>query len=154
MQLGDGTFAEKGDVAGIATLARSRGAALVDLNHDGLLDLAVVNRRAPMEVYQNVSEGTGNWVALTLMGKDANSQAVGAFIEVRVGERVYWREITVGGGHAGGMSAPQYFGLGEAELVEVRIKWPDGTQGDWIEVPVNGSWRVWSEGPVTVLSEY
>ncbi|SMP22951.1 CRTAC1 family protein [Shimia sagamensis] len=154
MQQGDGTFAEKGDVAGIATLARSRGAALVDLNHDGLLDLAVVNRRAPMEVYQNVSEGTGTWVALTLMGKDANSQAVGAFIEVKVGKRVYLREITVGGGHAGGVSAPQYFGLGEAELVEVRIKWPDGTQGDWIEVPVNGSWRVWSEGPVTVLSEY
>ncbi|MCP4826947.1 MAG: CRTAC1 family protein [Shimia sp.] len=154
MQQGDGTFAEQGDVAGVATLARSRGAALVDMNHDGLLDLAVVNRRAPLEIYQNVTEGTGNWVALTLMGKDANSQAVGAFIEVKVGARVYWREITVGGGHAGGVSGPQHFGLGDAEKVEVRVRWPDGTQGDWIEVPVNGSWRVWSEGPVTVLSAY
>ncbi len=154
MQQGDGTFAEKGDVAGIATLARSRGAALVDMNHDGLLDLAVVNRRAPMEVYQNVSEVAGNWVALTLMGKEANSQAVGAFIEVKVGDHVHLREITVGGGHAGDVSGPQHFGLGDAETVEVRVRWPDGTQGDWIEVPVNGSWRVWSEGPVTVLSAY
>ena len=62
--------------------------------------------------------------------------------------------LGVGGGHAGGESGPQHFGLGTAETVEVRVRWPDGTQGDWIEVPVNGSWRVWSEGPVTVLSAY
>lgn len=154
MQKDDGTFVEQGDVAGIATLARSRGAALVDLNHDGLLDLAVVNRRAPMEVYRNVSQGAGNWIALTLLGSGANADAVGAFIEVKLGERVYLREVTVGGGHAGGVSGPQHFGLGDADRVEVRITWPDGQQGDWIEVPVNGSWMLWSEGAVTVLSAY
>ena len=47
MQKPDGTFEEKGGVAGVGTVERSRGAAVVDLNGDGLLDLIVVNRRAP-----------------------------------------------------------------------------------------------------------
>ena len=34
---------------------RSRGAALVDLNLDGKLDLVVVNRNAPVEIYQNAT---------------------------------------------------------------------------------------------------
>ncbi|GAA6182030.1 CRTAC1 family protein [Shimia sp. NS0008-38b] len=154
VQQPDGSFVERGDVAGIASLARSRGAAMVDLNHDGLLDLIVVNRRAPLEVYQNVSSGTGNWIALKVLGEGSNVDAVGAFIEAQVGDRTYVREITVGGGHAGGVSVPHHFGLGDAEAVKVRITWPDGLSGDWIEVPVNGSWTVWSDGPVTVLSEY
>ena len=35
--------------AGIASFARARGAALADLNLDGLLDLVVVNRRENVE---------------------------------------------------------------------------------------------------------
>ena len=53
MQQADGTFVEMAAVAGVATAERSRGAAVADLNADGLLDLVVVNRRAPMEIWQN-----------------------------------------------------------------------------------------------------
>ena len=41
----DGTFEEGAEEAGIVSYERARGAALVDLNLDGLLDLVVVNRR-------------------------------------------------------------------------------------------------------------
>ena len=50
----DGAFVERGAEAGIANDSRSRGAALVDLNLDGLLDLVVVNRRVQVEVRRNV----------------------------------------------------------------------------------------------------
>lgn len=133
----DGTFEEAGLTAGIATMHRSRGGVLADLDGDGLLDLAVVNRRAAMELYQNVSETTGNWLQVDVRQDGVNGFAVGAFVEVRSDGRVWTQEITVGGGHAGGYSGPLHFGLGAAQDVEVRVTWPDGTSSDWQTEPVN-----------------
>ncbi len=133
MQGADGTFAEAGAVAGIATTDRSRGAALVDLNGDGLLDIVVVNRRAGMEIYRNVSAGTGHWLAVALRQPGPNPFAVGARIEVDTGARAQFREVQVGGGHGGGQAVPEHFGLGAPDAVRLRVRWPDGTLGGWIE---------------------
>lgn len=133
----DGTFTEAGLEAGIATLHRSRGAVLADLNADGLLDLAVVNRHVPMELYQNVSTDTGNWLQVDLHQDGTNDFAIGAFVEVRAGERLWTQEITIGGGHAGGVAGPLHFGLGAADRVELRVIWPDGTLSDWTSHDVN-----------------
>ncbi|MEL7133002.1 MAG: VCBS repeat-containing protein, partial [Pseudomonadota bacterium] len=100
----DGSFLEMGDAAGIASMHRSRGAALVDFNGDGLLDLAVVNRRAPFEVWQNVTRDSGHWLTVSLTQSGTNTQAVGAWIEVDDGTTVQAREIVVGGGHASGVA--------------------------------------------------
>ena len=53
----DGTFVEGAEDAGIVSYNRARGAALVDLNLDGLLDLVVVNRVEPVSVWRNVGSG-------------------------------------------------------------------------------------------------
>ena len=45
----NGTFVEGAEAAGIVSFNRARGAALVDLNLDGLLDLVVVNRQANVD---------------------------------------------------------------------------------------------------------
>lgn len=134
VQQPDGTFEEAAAEAGTASMARSRGAALVDLNCDGRLDLAVVNRRTSLEVYRNVSSPTGRWLSVEVRQPAPNTFAVGAWIEVRTGDRVQAREITVGGGHTGGQSGPEHFGLGEAEVAELRVVWPNGTVSDWSEV--------------------
>ncbi|SPF80636.1 CRTAC1 family protein [Pseudoprimorskyibacter insulae] len=137
MQQPDGTFAESGAAAGLASMERGRGAALVDLNLDGMLDLAVVNRRAPLELYQNVTAGAGNWLLVALQGQSGNSQAIGSFVELRVGGQVQTREMTIGGGHAGGDAGYLHFGLGNAEHAEIRVIWPDGQVGDWQAVSAN-----------------
>lgn len=131
IQNADGSFREVGDVAGLASLKRARGAGMADLNADGLLDLVVVNRRAPLELYQNTTREAGNWLALDLRQSGSNTRAVGAWIELRLNGRVISREITVGAGHAGGQSVPEHFGLGHATSVEARIIWPNGEQSDW-----------------------
>ncbi|WP_415404309.1 CRTAC1 family protein [Tateyamaria sp. SN3-11] len=133
----NGSFAEVGDVAGVASLHRGRGAALVDFNADGLLDLAVVNRRAPLEVWQNVSVDTGQWFSVSLAQEGANTQAVGAWIEVDDGTQVQAREITVGGGHAGGIAGPQHFGLGKADAIRLRVRWPHQGWSEWRNVAAN-----------------
>lgn len=133
----EGRFHEVGLQAGVASLHRSRGAALVDLNGDGLLDLAVLNRHAPMELYQNVTSGAGNWLAVSVSQAGVNRNAVGSFVELRAGDRLWTQEITVGGGHAGGAAGVLHFGLGDLTEAELRVIWPDGEVGDWQSVAPN-----------------
>ena len=140
----DGTFVESAESAGLMSVARSRGAALVDLNLDGMLDVIVVNRRENAGLWRNVGWGTaaapepmGNWLALRLDQPGPNHDAIGAWVEVRIGERTERRELTVGGGHAGGQLGWISFGLGAANLAEVSVQWPDGTVGPWVAVEAN-----------------
>jgi hypothetical protein len=127
MQQPDGTFAEKGDVAGIATTARSRGAALADFDGDGRLDLLVANRRAPLELYRNVTEATGHWLAVDLAQPGGNRNAVGAWVTVTTAGGSQRQQRTVGGGHAGGQALPLHFGLGGDVSATVTVRWPDGS---------------------------
>ena len=131
MQGADGHFTEAGETAGIATMHRARGAALADLNGDGLLDLAVVNRRAPMELWRNVTEGAGGWVGVAPAQSGVNRHAVGAWVELRSLSGVQAQEVTIGGGHAGGSALPLHFGMGSETEAELRVIWPDGVAGDW-----------------------
>ncbi|WP_138466900.1 CRTAC1 family protein [Poseidonocella sp. HB161398] len=133
LQQPDGSFREVSVAAGVASPARSRGAALADFDLDGRLDLAVVNRRAPLELYRNVTADTGHWLAVTLEQPGPNRNAIGAKIELDLPERRVLREVTVGGGHAGGQLGPQHFGLGAAETVRLRVIWPGGEPGPWQE---------------------
>lgn len=137
VQTPEGRFVEVADTAGIATMDRSRGAALVDLNLDGLLDLVVMNRRADMEVFQNVTPDSGTWLMVSLRQTGLNTNAVGSFIEVCTADGVMTREITIGGGHASGQSTPEHFGLGDVEAAELRVIWPDGAIGEWQRVSTN-----------------
>jgi len=122
-----GRFVEAGESAGVASLARSRGGALVDLDQDGLLDIVAVNRRTPVEIYHNRTRPVGHWLALRIDREAPNRNGVGAWIEVTANGRTQSREITVGGGHAGGQIGWIHFGLGPATEAEVAVVPPDGT---------------------------
>ncbi|CAN5730781.1 CRTAC1 family protein [soil metagenome] len=142
LSLPDGTFADAAVEAGILNPARTRGAAVVDLNLDGLLDLVEVNRRENVSLRRNLGAGEGSdarpmghWLAIDLEQEGANRDAVGAWIEVRSGRRTTSREVTVGGGHAGGQLGPTHFGVGDARRARVRVRWPDGERGPWLTVP-------------------
>jgi hypothetical protein len=144
LQQPDGTFAETAAAAGVASMARGRGAALADFDGDGRLDLVVANRRAPLELYRNASAGTGGWVAVQPRQAGANGFAVGAWVELRRAGRLWQtQEITVGGGHGGGSALPLHFGLGSETGAELRVIWPDGTASGWEPVPAGQRVAAW-----------
>ena len=76
----------------------------------------------------------GSWAAVRLQQPAPNRDAVGAWLETRVGDRTTVQEVTVGGGHAGGELGWIHLGLGDAERADVRVQWPDGETGPWMPV--------------------
>ena len=154
IQTENGQFEEHGQTAGIASFHRARGAALADFNNDGLLDLAVVNRVAPLEIYRNVSAETGNWLSIDVRQSGPNTRATGAWIELLDDLGLQTRELTVGGGHAGGVAGPQHFGLDKVKDATIRVIWPDGTLSDWIEARANQRLRITRTGDDVDVSPY
>ena len=140
----DGTFVERADAAGILSFSRGRGAALADFNLDGLLDLVEVNYGDPVKLWRNVGAGNaarsapmGNWLGLRISQPAPNRDAIGAWLEVRIGDRTEQRELTVGGGHISGQLGWIHVGLGSAAGADVRVQWPDGSTGPWLHVDAN-----------------
>lgn len=137
----DGTFVEGAVEAGIVDMGSARGAALVDLDLDGLLDLVKVVRRQNVQIWRNLGSGDadapramGHWLGIELAGDAPNRDAIGAWVAVKVGDRVTERELTVGGGHASGTLGPVHVGLGDATSAGIRVTWPDGAVGPWMAV--------------------
>ena len=128
IQSAEGKFVETGDRAGIANNGNSRGGALVDFNMDGLLDLVVTNRWTSAQVWRNTSTNAGNWIEIQLKQPAPNLHAIGAWVEVKRGDAVMRRELTIGGGHAGGQLGWLHFGLGNETATSVSVVWPDGTK--------------------------
>lgn len=141
----DGTFVEAGDRAGVASLGIARGAQVVDLNLDGKLDIVVVNRWTRAEVWRQTGDLAETWLQVRLAQDGTNPDAIGAVIEIRRGDKVERTEITSGGGHASGSLGWLHFGLGTAKLAELRVIWPDGTEGAWQTLPT-GSFQILRPG--------
>lgn len=136
LQREDATFIEAGDRAGVASMKSARGASLTDFNGDGALDLIVVNRNAPVEIWRNTGP-VGNFAMVALQQPAPNPTAIGAWVEVRSGKTLQRHEVTIGGGHASGTYGPTHFGLGTATSAEVRVIWPDGSISDWRPLVAN-----------------
>ncbi|HET9853033.1 MAG TPA: CRTAC1 family protein [Candidatus Limnocylindrales bacterium] len=138
----DGTFAEAADRAGILTFDRARGAALVDFNRDGHLDLVESFYGSPARIWRNQGAVDGRdaaamrWAAFRLRQPGRNGDAIGAVVEIRAGEWRQTRELVVGGGHGGGQLGWLHVGLGAAASAEVRVQWPDGIVGPWEPLPL------------------
>lgn len=123
---GDGTFTEVAWSNGADGVEDGRGLAVLDVDRDGRLDLALRNFRQPAALLRNSGAGR-HWISFELVGVRSNRDAVGARIRLRHGDSWQTRVVSSGSGYLSASSRRQHFGLGDAERVDaVEISWPSG----------------------------
>lgn len=135
--LGNGSFKEISAEAGVDNQLDGRGIAIADLDNDGKLDIIQTNADQPLLLFHNVTEKTGNWIELKLIGLQSNRDAIGARVQVEAGGITQIREVDGGNGYAGESTRRVHFGLGQAAKIDrLEIKWPSG-RTQQVTVPLN-----------------
>jgi hypothetical protein len=113
---------------GLGAPGFSNGAAYVDLNNSGALDLVVNSLNAPAAIYRNrARERNGNAsLTVVLRGSGANSQGIGAKLFVRAGGTTQLLEQQPTRGFQSSVDARLHVGLGRAVVVDtLTVVWPD-----------------------------
>ena len=106
-----------------------RGVAYGDLDDDGRLDLVVNHKDAPPAVLLNETPAAGNhWVRLKLVGTKGHKDAVGARVELVVGDRTITRLRKGGTSMLSSHDPRLLIGVGAAKAVpRLTVRWPSGT---------------------------
>ena len=120
-----GGFREITTETGFGDQRWNNGLVTADVDGDGWLDILVAGPGHIPSLWMNRC-GEAAWLEVELVGPGANTEAIGARVEIQVGERSRLREISSLRA-AGQPPSRVHFGLGDAELVdELRVYWPDG----------------------------
>jgi hypothetical protein len=122
----DLTFTETATRWGFAsTPAITHGMALGDLDGDGDLDVVTNRLNSRPGIFRN--DAGANRIAVRLMGKGMNREAVGSKIEVLAGKLPpQEKEVTVGGIYLSSSDPLYTFATGDADSVTVRVRWRYG----------------------------
>ena len=126
---GSGYFQEVSDLSGDHFRKRhvSRGAAFGDLDADGDIDIVIINKNAPALLLRNDGGDRRGWIQVALRGTHCNRSAVGARVELWIGERRQVRGVRAGSSYIGQNSLDVHFGIGEASRVDrLVVRWPCG----------------------------
>lgn len=121
------------DRSGLDLLGNSRSAAYLDMDNDGDLDMVLNNYHEAATVYRNNAERLGGrWIKLQLTGdpeQGVNRDAIGARVLITAGDAApVWREIRGSEGYMTVHERAVHAGVGDAETVNVAIRWPGGQE--------------------------
>jgi hypothetical protein len=126
----DGTFIDVSTVSGIDDSGYGRGASIVDINSDGLVDVMLTNLYEVPKLFLNQSQGdnaANHWITVTVEGTVSNRDGIGTRLWlVRPDSITMMREITSGPTHGGGDYRAAFFGLGGHDSVHLTLRWPGG----------------------------
>lgn len=157
---GNGEFDDISNQSGLNDSISHRGAAYIDYNHDGQLDIisspiklyygaySKCNQR--MRLYQNTAKNSNRWVVTKLIGDEGtNRLAIGSRVELEIDGKVQIREVDGGSGHASQSTLNLHFGVGNAlEIDRLSIKWLSGKVQDFYHLKTNTAYKIFESGPL------
>lgn len=128
----DKRFADISSVSGLDFPDDGRGLALGDWDHDGRIDLWMMNRTGPrLRFVKNELRNGNHFVALKLRGENGNVAGIGARVRVlQNGDPPpLVKTLYAGSGYLSQSSKWLHFGLGSQEtgaIGSVEVRWPGG----------------------------
>lgn len=134
----DSTFTDASVAYQLNDSIAQRGAALIDFDHDGDLDLCTsalkmsrsnfARTDQKIKLHENQIPTENHWIGFQLIGGDSvNRSCVGCKVRFEIDDKIYIREVDGGSGHSSQSTKTLYFGLGKNETVEkVEILWLGG----------------------------
>src|SRR3989454_196264 len=124
----DLTFKNQAQAWGLGQRAFSNGAAYVDLNNSGALDLVVNRIDAPVAIYRNRARelSKNHYLQVVLRGSGANTAGIGAKVVIKQGGKVQMLEQYPTRGFQSSVDPRLHFGLGLSEQIDsLTVIWPD-----------------------------
>jgi hypothetical protein len=125
---GDLRFRNMAEAWGLAQPGFSNGAAYVDLNNSGNLDLVVNNINAPASIYRSRAReiNKNHYLTVQLRGSGANTAGIGAKVEItQKGEKQMVEQLPTRG-FLSSVDPRLHFGLGPSSRIDsLTVIWPD-----------------------------
>ncbi len=152
----DGTFRAAGGAAGKDVLVPqvSRGLAVADLFHRGVLDIIVENLDGSPMILESRADPANHWVSIALEGAPTNKLALNARVRVTTGKVEQLGEVRSGGSYLSQSELALHFGLGAAQKIDkVEVMWPGDAIQTFTQIPADGFYRLKQGGPLTPCHE-
>lgn len=124
----------------------SRGLAVADFNHDGAMDVAIVDHAEGVRLLRN-DMPQGNWAEFRLRNRVPGSAAAvgfgdGATVTAWVGGVPLSRAVS-SASYLSQDSHRVHIGLGSASKIDrLEVRWPRGGTETWTNLAVNAIWEI------------
>ena len=132
-------FDEVSDQWGYNNNGISHGMALVDLDNDGDLDIAVNNFNQAASLYRNNSSAPR--VSVTLKGLNPNSQGIGSRIIVKSKSLHQSQEVMSGGRYLSGDETKKAFAASE-DIETITVLWRSGRRSTLSKIEQNSHYEI------------
>ncbi|HLZ45538.1 MAG TPA: VCBS repeat-containing protein [Gemmatimonadales bacterium] len=139
---GDLTFTNVAQTWGLGASGFSNGAAYVDLDNDGALDLVVNNLNAPASIYRNhardLDSASHHFLSVILHGATPNTGGIGSKVMIAAGGKHQMIEVVPTRGFESAVDPRPHFGLGTTRVVDsLTVIWPSGRFQTLTNVPAD-----------------
>ena len=152
---GDLTFSILDNTCGAIINNNGYGSAFSDFDHDGDLDIILVGHSSnvgSINLLRNDSDNR-NWVIFNLQQNESNLYAIGATVELFVGNDRQFNFVSAGNGYCSQNTLDVHFGLDSINYIDsVRVVWPDNQDEIFKNININNR-NILMKGNGSLLAE-